>query len=346
MAEVDRRQALAAIGGALAIAACGGKPPLPAPTPPPALPLHTSPVTGLVAAAGLEWLVDARMRAIFATPDLLPALDLVLPSARLDAFAKAHGGVDLRQLPELAIASYPGTLLFAARGLFDPARLERAFAERADAVDGRALDSANAPDGRPLQPITRIFGTVRGVREQLAIFGRDALALEHGRFGPLRAAEAFAQGKLKRARPALEAEPLAGAARLLGDAPFRGFAPGPFDREWGRGLGGLMRAATALAVSARPSAASPGKARLDATVLLTGAWGDQASAAADRLCAAIDQIAQDPLGKLMGLNRPLEPPRPRFTPEFVALDVGLDALELAHGIRAATEASVSEIMSY
>jgi hypothetical protein len=346
---MNRREALAAIG-ALVVAACGGAKPQPAaPAPePPRAPLHTTPLTDIIAAAGLVWLVDARLREIFATPDLLPALDLVLPAARLDKFAKAHGGVDLRQIPELVVASYPETMLYAATGVFDPARMEREFKERADPLDGRAIDDGVSPDGKRFEAIARLWGTVRGAREQLAVFGRSVAVLEHGRFGPLKAAEAFAQGKLKRAKPALVAEPLARAAELLGDAPFRGFAPGPFEDEWANALGGLLRASTALAFAARvASAASAGShVRIDCTLMLTGAWGEKAPAAAERLASAVDQIAKDPLGKLLGLDRPLAPARVRAGDEIIAIDVGLDALELARGVRAATEASMTEIMSY
>ncbi len=349
---MHRRDAIAALGGALvaliAAPGCGGKRNAPTtPAAPPPAPLHLDPATDLAAAAGLVWLVDVRPRDVFAALDLIPALSLVLPETRLDAFAKKNGGVDLRKLSQLVVATYKEASLYVARGAFDPARLEKTFEERTEQLDGRALDKATAPSGAAAAPITRLWGTARGQREQIAIFGREAFALERGRFGPLRATEAFAQGKLKRAKPALRDVPLARAAELVGDAPFRAFAPGPFEGEWAAGLGGLLKASTAAAVAARPrSDAGATKGRVDVTLVLTGAWGDDADAASARLAAAYGRLADDPLGKLCGLNRPIEAPRTRGSSDALTLDVGLDGFEIARGLRAATEATVEEVMSY
>ena len=350
---MHRRDALRALGGLL-LAACGGSPgPAVAPSgerESPASPLHVAHAADLAAAPGLTWLVDARLRELFANADLIPALHLLVSEARLDKFAARNGGVDPRQVRELVAAQYGSdSLLVVATGLFDPAKLEATFSERAAPLDGRAIDRANAPDGATLVPITRLWGSIRSERQQLAIFGRDALALEQGRFGPLRAAEAFAQGKLKRARPALEAVPLAKTSELLGDAPLRMFAPGPFEGAWAQGLGGLLKASTAAALGVRvvaPSSASPGKPRLACTLVLTGGWGESAPAAGERLGAAIGRLAQDSLGHLCGLDRPIEGPRVRTAADALTLEVALDPLELARGLRAATEASVEEVMSY
>ena len=73
-------------------------------------------------------------------------------------------------------------------------------------IDGRAIDRAG--DG---PAPTFVPGTVHGEREQLALFGRDALALEVGRFASAGASEMFAEARLEKASPALRAEPLARA---------------------------------------------------------------------------------------------------------------------------------------
>jgi hypothetical protein len=366
---VDRRDALCVVGGAL-LAACGAPAKAPtanaggtgerAPTP-----LRVAHAADLAAAAGLTWLVEARLRELFANADLIPALHLLIREARLDKFAARNGGVDPRQVKEVVAAQYGSdSLLVVATGLFDPVKLEATFAERAAPLDGRAIDRANAPDGSPLVPVARLWGTIRSERQQLAILGREALALEQGRFGPLRAAEAFAQGKLKRARPALDSVPLARTSELLGDAPLRMFAPGPFEGAWALGLGGLLKASTAAAIGVRVVAPAPAQAtaagaadtgagsgatpkvRLACTLVLTGGWGTSAPAAGERLGAAFDRLAQESLGHLCGLDRPLEGPRVKTTSDALTLEVALDPLEMARGLRAATEASVEEIMSY
>jgi hypothetical protein len=325
---VTRRELLAL----LALAACGGHV---APGPPAAAPqpLALGQAVDLVPAAGLVWLLDARLRDLFASDALIPALALVLPAARLDAFAKRHGGIDLRSVSELALAAYPDANLAVARATLDPARVEGAFAARAVTVDGRAVEG----------DVVRTWGTVDKAREQIAIFGREAIALEHGRFGPLRAAEYFAQGRLKRAQPALLADPLAHAAALLGDAPLRAFAPGPFAGDLAQGLGGLLAAATAVAGAATPLEREPDGA-LSLRFVVTGAWGQDAAAAADRLRAAFGVLAGDSLGRLLGVDRPLEPARAWGDTEALRLEVTVNALALGKGLRDATRATVEDVM--
>jgi hypothetical protein len=301
-----------------------------------------SPASDLVAAASLVWMIDARPREIFANADLIAPIHLIVSEDGFSAFAARTGGVDLRQLQEVAYATYPEASLIVARGLFDPPRVEAAFRKRAEAPDGRAIDGARAASGGELQPITRAWGTVHEHREQLAIFGREAIALERGKFGPLRVAEAFAQERLKKSKPALRDTPLARAAELVGDAPFRGFAPGPFEDEWGHALGGLVRASTAIGVGVRP-----GKdGALDATLVLLGGWNDLAEKAAIHLEAAFRRMMDQPLARLCGGDKPRAGPTTHGAADAITLKVTLDAMSVARGLRAATAANVDEIMSY
>lgn len=339
---MTRRSAL----GLLLLAACGGRV-----APPPAAArrseLRIEPLTDLAPAAGLVWLLDLRPVALMMTDASRQAIAEVVPEDRFAAFASRHGGIDPRAAQELIVASYPEAMLTMAEVRFDPAKVEAAFAARALSVDGRAAEG----------DVVRTWGSVAGdgepTREQLALVGRDAVMLERGHLGPLRAALAFAEGKLHRALPALRTEPLKRAAELLGDAPARAFAPGPFDGEWAAGLGGLLRASTAAAVSAWPlGSASNAAANLHFRVVLLGAWGADAPAAADRLRAAFDVLANDPLGKLMGVDHPVDDVRVRVLGEgpqnsdAIALEVGLDALALARGLHAATAGTVADIMRF
>jgi hypothetical protein len=325
------------------LAACGARPTAPAPPPPPAP--HTEPLTDLAIAASLEWMIHLRLRDIAARAELVPAIAKVIPEARFAAFAAAHGGVDLRQAHELVAARYPGAALWLARTPFDPQRAEAAFGARVDVVDGRAID--RRPD-QIAGGITRAWGRRRGERVQLAMLGRAALALEVARpdspanLSPLRIAELLAEGRLKRAPPALHAPPLARAAELLGDAPARAFAPGPFAGEWARGFGGLLAGATAAALAARPVAGPP--AGLAFTLVLTGAWsaGDGAST---RLLAWLDTFGQQGLGRLLGLDHPLAAARARALDDGLVLEATYDAEGLAQGLHEAVEADIREIMS-
>lgn len=339
-----RRELLAFLGAA-ACGACGsGKVSAVTPgAPASSEPLLLDPLVGIVAAAGLQWLIEARPRQLLVSPALVPAVALLFPPARFSAFAVRYGGVDLREVTELAVASYPGAMLALARLPVEPARVEAAFRARARTVDERVESHG----------VTRLSGTVgrNGTdSEQLAVFGREAVGLEHGRAGPLRAAVYFAERRLARAQPALAAAPLADAARMLGSAPLRAFAPGPFEGTWARGLGGLLRATTALAAGAWPTAtgdAGGGAAgRLRFTAVLTGAWDSDAEAAGERLRGAFDALAADPLGRLSGLDRPLAGPQITAEPGALRLDVTLDAMALARGLYDVTGATVDEVMAY
>jgi hypothetical protein len=315
------------------LVACGPGRPAEPPGPPP-VPLHLSPSCDLAPAAGLSWIVDARPRAIAEIPDLIPAIGLVVSEQRWQAFADAHGGVDVRQIQDLCVARYAEASLTIARAPFDPARVESGFAQRVTVPGGRAVDVPNPP-------VVRLWGEVTGERQQLVIFGRELLVLEQGKAGPARVAEAFAQGKLKRAAPALRGAALARASALLGEAPLRVLAPGPFEGEAAQGLGGLLRATTAVAGSAR-FAGPP--ARIEVKIVLMGAWGDDAPAAAERFAAAAHVIAESSMGRLFGVDRPVDGPRVRGTAEALELVATVDGLALARGLHDALDAEVSEIL--
>ena len=104
-------------------------------------------------------------------------------------------------------------------------------------------------------------------------------------------------------RPALRSDPLAAAAELVGPAPLRFFAPGPFEGEWSSGLGGLLRASTAIAVAVHPIVQER-RDLLEVQLALVGAWGTDALAATQRLAAALGLLFNDSLGRLLGLDRP------------------------------------------
>jgi hypothetical protein len=309
------------------------EPAAPAPSP-----LHLAPLTDLAPAASLSWLIDVRPRVLSLDGRVAGALARVFPDERLKAFARVSGGVDLRETDELVAATYPSATLWLAHQFLEPKRVEDAFRVRAVRVEGRVVEG---PTGDPRASIIRLWGLTGTEREQMIIFGFDAVGLERGRFGPLRAAELFAEGKLKRASPALHAEPLSRVADLLGDAPVRGFAPGPFTGELQQAAGGLLGASTAVGAAARV-VDGPGVA---IHAVLLGAWGADAGLAADRLRAVFDVAAASGIGRLLGLSHCTAGPTVASSSEALTLDFTLDANALAEGLRAATGAEVSEIMA-
>ncbi len=330
------RGALALAGG-LAILGCSGAQPAPRPPSAPAAEpvLHLDPLVDLVPAAGVEWLVDVRPTELLGSPTLALAVEQVLPADRFEAFARSHGGVDLRRASEVTVAGFADVTLWLARLAVEPPRVEQAFGDRAAAVEGRAVERG----------VTRLWGSVGTEREQVAIFGRAAVGLEQGRFGPLQVASYFAEGRLKRSPQVLRAAPLLPAAESLGDAPVRGFAPGPFAGRWADGVGGLLRAATAVGVGLQPATLPGGEGAVKLTVLILGDWGADAAAAADRLGAAFSVLAEDPLGRLAGINRPKDGPHVVGNATEVRLEVILDATALARGVRDATSAGAADIVA-
>jgi hypothetical protein len=345
-APLSRRAALSL---PLLALACSPRAPAEAPARPGPAP-HLEPLSDLATFASMRWLIHLRMREIASRAELMPAIARVIPEDRFAGFAAGHGGVDVRQLHELVIGRYAGATLWLARGVFDAARVERAFRDRAEIVEGRAVD--RTPE-QLAGGIVRTWGRVREDRAQLAMFGREAIALELApssgegappSASPLRVAELFAEGRLKKAAPALRTEPLRRAAELLGDAPARGFAPGPFEGDWAAGFGGLLAASTAAAIAVRP-ASRDGRPLLACTLALLGAW-EQDDGAATRLAAWLDTFGHEPLGRLLGVDKPVEAPRTRTLDDALVLEASFDAEIVARGLHDAVGANVREIMSY
>jgi hypothetical protein len=289
------------------------------------------------------------MRDLASRADLVPALSRVIPEERFKGFAAAHGGVDLRQLHELVVARYSNATLWLARGPIDPARVEQAYRDRAEIVEGRAI--VRKPE-HLAGGITRTWGRVRGDHTQLALFGREAIGFETApadvergaSASPLRVAELLAEGRLKKVAPALRAEPLRRAAELLGDAPARGFAPGPFVGDWSTGFGGLLGASTAAGIGVRPVSVE-GVTRLSCTVVLLGAWKPD-DGASTRLVAWLDTFRDEPFGRLLGIDRPLEAPHVRTLEDALVLETAFDAERVARGLHEGVDAEVREIMNH
>jgi hypothetical protein len=332
------------VGCAVVIGGCAAHAAKPAGPPP--IPLHLEPACDVAPAAGLSWIVELEPRAIAMTADLIPAIGVVFPEERFNAFERAHGGIDLRQTKELCIARYKDATLVALGVPLDPERVASAF-------EARSVKTTTRTTLAPNPHVLRITGAVVDDEPQeLTLFGREALVLEladrardararDSRSGLLRVAEAFAFGKLKRAVPALHGSALARASEVLGPAPVRAFSPGPFTGDAARALGGLLGAATAVAASAKWAGTG---SNIAIRVVVTGAWGDDAKAAAERLGAAGHVLSESPTGHLFGLDHPKAGPSVHVEPDALVLDETIDGDALARGIHDAVDADIGEIM--
>jgi hypothetical protein len=313
----------------LALVGCGSPPPVKVASEPP---LALDPLADLAPAAGLEWILLLEPRLL---PDVLPALYAIIPEQRFALVAARHGNVDPRACDEILVASYPKTTLVLARGSVDPASVEKAFIERAIRIEGRTVDFEAGPE----TTIVRTWGEIGSAREQLVLFGKHGVGFEIGAFGPLRAAELFAQGKLKKASPAFRSPPLDLAAKILGKAPARLFFSGPFEGEMAGSIGGVLRVASAVAIAAHP---------MDDTILvqiaILGIENRDMDAAAQRLAATFDNVAQSSLGRLCGLDKPKKQPTIGHSEDALVLQVTLETLPIGKGLHDATQASVAELL--
>lgn len=341
MSDSSRRTFLSSgVALALSSALLGCRSPSRPAVPPidPTPPFDLEPLAHLVAAAGLRWLITVEPKTILSSPELTLAVGQFLTNARLDALAKRNY-VDVRSFDEIAFASFNDTELVMGRGFFDPAKFEAAMAAH-NTVDSRRAQGS-------LVDIDTHFGTLA---ERFTLFSSRGVARERGKAGPLRAARLFAEGKLKRARPALDVEPLNSAAVALGAPwPARIFYPGPFTDDWERAAGGLFRTATALAGGARPArteATSGGRAEsnLELVAVVMGRWDDVDGAKA-RLGAAIDRLLGSDLGRLMGTDKPVEPLHVEAVNDSQGLRarVVVRATPLFAGLHAALDATAEEI---
>ncbi|CAN5184418.1 hypothetical protein BH09MYX1_BH09MYX1_47270 [soil metagenome] len=347
-----RALAMAALVSSVAAVACGH-----AENPPLDHPLELGAAIDWAPAAGLQSIVIASPKAILAHPELLPPLAEVIPNESFDVFATRHGGIDARELDEIVVGSYADDrTLVLARGHLDPTRVEAAFGDRVT-EPRRFVDQP----GGPLSTVVRLEGSQGIFQHEMVIFGRQAVGYETqmkqqvpageepvraAHVGPLRAAELFALGKLKKASPVLHAAPLDATAKLVGEGVVRIFFPGPFAGGTEQGLAGLLKATTSVGVAVQPEARPDGKPALHVILVLTGAWGDSAPAAAARLGAALTTLTSSGLGRLCGVNQPLRGPDVRGQPDALFADMVIDAAVLAQGLHAAVASEVSEIMKF
>lgn len=337
------RSVLAWAGAALgpaalgSLAGCGGTP-APAPMPPGPFETRVAALTDLLPAAGLRWVVLAEPRTIAAVPWLIPPIGRVVSEASFTRFAAASG-IDLRQAPEAAIASYAGegaldVNAYAVRHAGDSAVLERLFRARLTGDERRSID---APD------VVRISGTIGRTPRALALIGRDVAVFQEGGSvsrGPARIAALYALGRLRRSPVVGGEEPLKGLLSRFGAAPARAFAVGPFEGELARGARGLLAGATAIGAAARPSV----REGVLLTIAVAGDFTTSGEAAAGALRAAWLDLAETSFGRILGLDRPVEPPLATHAPDAVAMAVELDPNKLADGLARLTSDRLDAIM--
>jgi hypothetical protein len=335
--EASRRSFLGALAAALA-ASCGSPPPPPPPPKPEGPPpLRVGELTSLLPLAHLRWLVLTKPRDIASIPWLIPPIARIAPEENLTRFG-AGVGFDLRQIPEAAIASYAGdgpeAMIYLVRHNGDPLGVERLFRARLVGGEQRSVDR---PD------LVRVSGKIGSRNAAAVMIGPDVAGFQFGgsiKAGPARIAALYAADRLKKSPTVLADASIKALAARLGAAPVLAFAVGPFEGALARGARGLLAGATAIGASARPSA----REGILVVIAVAGDFSKSGEAASRELHTAWNDLAGGSFGKLLGLDRPIEPPLPTHAADAVAIAVELHADRLAKGLASATAARIEEIM--
>jgi hypothetical protein len=298
------------------------------PTQPAEPPLHEGPLTDFVPAAGLRWMIVARLAELAHTPALAPAIELLFPGPRLAGFAISTG-IDLRTVSVALAAGFDYSTLYVAESR-DAAEGELVESRFADRLAGGARLTAPQPSVR------RLSGVLGVVPQTLVRVRGHLVAVSVGDPTPARVVELYARGLLGRSPTALRGSALSMLPASLSDAPLSFYAPGPFTAEWAAGARGLLGAAVALGVTARVEGES-----VSIQVFITGRFE---SMDAERLGSAWADLADSSMGKLLGLDGPENPPQTSATPDQLSLQVRLPVMPLASGLRAAVAADVWEML--
>lgn len=295
----------------------------------PARPLHRGPLTDFISSAGLRWLLLVKPRQILDDPELREAISQIIPTARFDAFSESSG-IDLRALPQAAIAGFSYSTLYLAELPSGSAALARSrFTER-------SLEAAVSK--QPYPGLTRITGVIGQTPETLLTIDERVLAISVGDPVPAKIAEAYARERLTHSPSALSGASLSTLPELASNHAAVLVAPGPYSAEWQRAAGGLLQSATAIAIAARPV----GNGKVATTIYVAGAWQASAEDASERLSAAWSAFARSSAGRLFELNDAGEV---STTPEVLRLHVELDIAALVRGLRASVLGDLSQILN-
>jgi hypothetical protein len=320
------RRTVVAILAVVACVGCASK------TPPrthvAAPPLHSGPITELVPAAGLRWLVVARPSELLGAPGLREEVERLFPASRLEAFALATG-VDLREVPAALAAGFDLGILYVAETTEENSIVEARLVARMVGEPRRF---------EPHPALTRLEGTSRGrpfafVRHEGRLVAASVGDLTYGRV-----VELYLLGKLRRSPSALKGAALSLLPAELGRAPLRLYASGPLPPEWQTGARGLLGATLAAGIGAWPE----GDGRiLRIEMAFVGSWEGED---VERLAAGWEDVARSSLGRLLGLDAPLSPPEVALQGGRLSLTVRLGLGPLVSGLRAAVISDVWELL--
>jgi hypothetical protein len=293
----------------------------------------------LLTVVKLEWLVLMRPQRLARTEWLRPSLARVLRDERLELAGRTTG-VDLRTVPELAVAGYRGdAILELVRHPNDQADVEKRFRER---LTG---DTTRSEHGHQL---VTLFGNIGTTQYGFLAFGRDVAGFQYGgsrNKGPATIAALYAQGELEGIPRVLASDalgPLHAALARSDIPPVEVLLPGPFEDGLERGARGLLAAATGVGAVLDPTE----RHTLELRLIIAGDYGSgpDLERAVAILWKAWNDLAEADLGHLLGLDQPVAEAVPGAHELGLTLTVELDPDKLLSGLAAATVDSIQEIM--
>ena len=329
--RVDRRALLTGLLGACAWLGCAPSEPARAPSPP-LPPLKIKPVSSLATAAGLSWIVLAKPKVLFDNPGLHPGLARLFPEQGRAVLDRVTA-IRLDRIQDAAVVSYASSTLFLIDGGVDAFEAERRYHDR---LMSEVIRKSYRPDA------TWVKGAdAGGNMRSLAALAPGTVAIESGGSLHAKVALLYGIGRLQRAPRALSLPDVALLAGKFGDAPLRGFAPGPFEGEWKRGLRGLLAACSAAGVAMRPAP----DGSIDVSIRFVGAWEQDAPRAAEHVAARWQELASSTIGRVTGLATPVRGPTLLVQSEMVGIDVTIDGAQLLDGLHDLVAADVRDILA-
>lgn len=298
---------------------------------------HLAPLSDLVVTPRLAWLVQASPRALYALPSLAVALEEVVSSQRLGAFAAVHGGLDPRSLQEIVYATYepapghePG-VLWLGRGFLPSTQIETAELRAVPYVRQHARDASG---------LIRIEGRADNRSLEVLLFGHQGMLKAEGAPVPAMAARAFAEGRLRKTQPALRTGVLAEADRAVGPAPLRAFAARPDVSFAGDGL---FEHFEVIAVALSPREVE-GTLWLSVRLVGVGPFGGRETDVEAAVRARLGRLETSRLGSLLGLIG-APPWTVSATARRVIAERRVQGAPLLHGLHLATGADTDELFA-
>ncbi len=298
---------------------------------PPLEPLRVRPLSNLVVASGLRWIVFTRPQELLRHPALQASFSRFVPPVRRQVFQKLTG-IGLESIGEAVIAGYDGSTLFVLDGMPDALETEARFRDRLifDVIRKTYRSDAIWTHGR----------TATGDVRALSALAPHVVAVEGGDRLRSKVAMLIALGRLRRSPRALDLPDMKRVLDALGDAPLRALAPGPFEGAWGGAIRGLLSSCSAVGLGILVGP----EGQLSLSARLAGAWGQEAPDATQFLLAGWQDLANSSLGRLLHLDESTDGPRVDGGPEILSLDVVVDGVKLMDGLYHVVAADVREIL--